>query len=57
MVKVDRVISLSDLRRVLPKAIFQTRFSSEGVLFNVVEKLWALHFQYLFKYNGFVFIE
>lgn len=30
MVKVDRVISVSDLRRVLPKAVFQTRFSSEG---------------------------
>lgn len=45
MVKVDRVISLSDLRRVLPEAIFQTRFSSEGVLFNVVEKLGTLHFQ------------
>eukprot|EP00066_Takifugu_rubripes_P016555 XP_011605821.1 PREDICTED: protein FAM208B isoform X2 [Takifugu rubripes] len=32
VVKVDRVVSLSDLRRVLPKAIFQTRFSSEVVL-------------------------
>lgn len=39
VVKVDRVISLADLRRVLPKAVFQTRFSSEGDLFNVVEKL------------------
>lgn len=45
MVKVERVISVSDLRRVLPKAIFETHFSSEGVLFNDVEKLWTLHFQ------------
>lgn len=54
MVKVDRVISLSDLRRVLPKAIFQTCFTSEGVLFNAVEKLGTLHFQELFKYNGWM---
>ncbi|CAG08688.1 unnamed protein product [Tetraodon nigroviridis] len=32
VVNVDRVISLSNLRRVLPKAIFQTRFSSEVFL-------------------------
>lgn len=44
MVKVDRVISLSDLRRVLPRAIFQTCFSSEGVLFNAVVKLWSCMF-------------
>lgn len=32
VVKVDRAISMLDLRQLLPKTVFETCFSGEGVL-------------------------
>lgn len=32
MVKVDRAISMLDLRQLLPKTVFESRVSSEGAL-------------------------
>lgn len=32
MVKIDQAISMLDLRQLLPKAVFETCFSGEGVL-------------------------
>lgn len=57
MVKVDRAISMLELRQLLPKTVFETRISSEGALFKKKKKkenhngfvVQELHFQEMFQ--------
>ena len=61
VVKIDRAISMLDLRQLLPKAVFETCFSREGVLLENIKKISALlRRSYIFKEylkNTFRFVE
>lgn len=40
MVKVDKVISMLHLRQLLPRTVFETCFSGEGVTFKKSENIF-----------------
>lgn len=56
VVKIDRAISMVDLRKLLPRAVFETCYSGEGVLLekNRKNSLVAqdLHFQGVSRHNS-----
>lgn len=52
--KVDRAISMLDLRQLLPRAVFETCFSGEGVLLeNVGKKQLYYFFEHIINEFGF----
>uniref|UniRef100_A0A3Q3NET7 Transcription activation suppressor family member 2 n=1 Tax=Mastacembelus armatus TaxID=205130 RepID=A0A3Q3NET7_9TELE len=58
VVKVDRAISMLDLRRLLPRAVFETCFFGEGGVLQYQEKkpfnTEKLHYQGIFQHSSYI---